>query len=225
MVKRGGAYMTRENAKAKVAQWLALIRSSVPTRTRLSLEPRRCALLVVDMLRYFAHPLGRAWLPASAAVLPNVVALLEAWRGLGAPVFFTRHCHEGPQDLGMLGRFFADYIRSGEPESEIVEELRPRPDEPVVRKTTYDAFHATPLEALVRQAGASQVLVCGVLTHMCCETTARAAFVRGFEVYAAADAMASHSEQTHVGSLLNQADSVAVVLSTAEVLAACRKSA
>ena len=88
----------------------------------------------------------------------------------------------------------------------------------MVRKTTYDAFLNTELEDILGSAGVDQVLVTGVLTHMCCETTARSAFCRGFEVYVAADATASSREELHLGSLVSMADSVAVIVGSEEVL-------
>jgi nicotinamidase-related amidase len=136
-------------------------------------------------------------------------------------VVFTRHGHLGPQDLGMLGRFFSDYIRADEPEAAIVDALAPRPGEDVFRKTTYDAFLGTGLEEVLRGAGVTQVLVTGVLTHMCVETTSRSAFCRGFEVYVPVDAVASSDEEHHLASLLNMADAVAIVTSVEEVRARC----
>lgn len=199
------------------------MRSQVRSRPNLVLHPDECALLVVDMINYFAHPQGRAYLPASDIPTANISLLLATWRRRRAPVFFTRHCHEGSHDLGMLGRFFSDYIRAGHPESEIIPSLAPQTGETTIRKTTYDAFFDTNLTEALREAGAGQVLITGVLTHMCCETTARAAFVRGFEVYVPADACASSCERLHVGSLLSMADSVAVIMSTEEVLEQCAK--
>ena len=73
--------------------------------------------------------------------------------------------------------------------------------------------------------GIEQVVVTGVLTHMCCETTARSAFCRGFEVYVGADATASSSEERHLQSLLAMADSVAVILGSEEILERCERSA
>ena len=221
MVRRSEGYATSATLERKAGRWLRDVRSAVAPRPRLALDPRRCALLVVDMLRYFADPAGRCFLPAAAAIVPNVSSLIAAWRRIGAPVLYTRHCHAGPHDLGMLGRFFSDYIRQGEPDSEIVAALAPARGEPVVRKTTYDAFLGTRLESLLRRRKAAQILICGVLTHMCCETTARAAFCRGFEVYVPVDAVASSDEEHHLASLLNMADAVAIVTSVEEVRARC----
>jgi nicotinamidase-related amidase len=211
-------YLNEANLDDRARVWLEAVRSQVPSRPHLRPDPGRAALLVVDMLRYFADPAGRCYLPAAAAVIPRIATLLHAFRDAGHPVVFTRHGHRGPGDLGMLGKFFSDYIREDEPDSSIVSALEPTPDEPVLRKTTYDAFLGTPLEETLYERGIEQVIISGVLTHMCCETTARAAFCRGFEVYVPVDAVASSSEERHLGSLMSMADAVAVVTSTAEVL-------
>ncbi|MBN1426437.1 cysteine hydrolase [Candidatus Fermentibacteria bacterium] len=215
---RTASYMDETDRGAQAGQWLAAIRARVAPRPHLVLDPDRCALLIIDMLAYFVHPAGRCFLPAGRAIVPRVEALLECWRNRRGMVAFTRHGHRGPHDLGMLGRFFSDYIRADEPEAAIVDELAPLPGEYVFRKTTYDAFLGTGLEDALRQAGVTQVLVTGVLTHMCVETTARSAFCRGFEVYVPVDATASREEAHHMGSLLNMADAVAVMTSVEEVL-------
>jgi nicotinamidase-related amidase len=188
-------------------------------RPHLSLVPRKCALLVVDAIRCFLDPAGQAWLPAYEPVLPNIERLLECWRGFGGTVVFTRHCHRPDDDGGMLGRFYSSIIRCGDPGSDLV--FDPLPGEHVVRKTSYDSFYGTLLEPLLRESGVSQVLVSGVLTHLCCETTARSAFVRGFQVYAAVDAMASRSPELHAGSLLAMADGFGVMMSTETVAGIC----
>lgn len=222
---RTNAYISERDVDARAREWLERIRSSVALRPGLQLDPDRCALLVIDMLRYFVHPEGRCYLPAGGAITAPVARLLEAWRRRGGSVVFTRHAHEGPHDLGMLGRFFGDHIRADEPDSRIVEPLAPRGGEPVLRKTTYDAFHGTTLAETLRERGVTQVLITGVLTHMCCETTARAAFCRGFEVYVAADATASSREELHVGSLMSMADAVAIIVAAGEVIERCEASA
>lgn len=215
---RSEPYVTPENIDRMTAKWLAEVAATSRPRPWLRIDPPRCALIVTDMQRYFASSRGRAYLPATEAVIPGLAALLGRWRSLGAPVAFTRHCHGESDDLGMLGRFFTDHIRCGEEDSLIIPELSPAPGEPVVLKNTYDAFHGTDLEGLLRSRGASQVLVTGVLTQLCCETTAREAFVRGFEVYIAADATATGTEALHAGSLAGLASGVAVVTDVASIL-------
>jgi nicotinamidase-related amidase len=222
---RTAAYITASTAEAKTGEWLARVRDSVPSRPHLRLQPKKAALLVIDMLRYFAAPEGRCLLPAAPIAAGRIAALLAAWRSFGGTIVFTRHAHSGPDDLGMLGRFFDDYIHVGEPDSEIIDTLRPKPGETVLRKVTYDAFHGTSLQAVLEEQGSEQVVITGVLTHMCCETTARSAFCRGFEVYVGADVTASSSEERHLQSLLAMADSVAIILGSGEILERCEQSA
>ncbi len=218
---RTSFYIDGTDLDTLAGRWLDECRGKTAPRPGLELDTGRAALLVIDMVRYFVDPSGRCHLPAGTAIIDRIQSLVAAWRALARPVIFTRHCHEGEHDLGMLGRFFSDYIRAGEPDSEIVPALAPLQGERVFKKTTYDAFLGTDLEATLRKEGAEQVVVTGVLTHMCCETTARAAFCRGFEVYVPVDAMASSTEERHLGSLLAMADSVAVMHSTREVLERC----
>jgi bifunctional isochorismate lyase / aryl carrier protein len=220
---RTESYITDADREERVGSWLAKIRKETAPRPRLRLDPARCALLVVDANRYFADPAGACYLPAASAAVPRIAELLSAWRALGSTVAFTRHGHEGERDAGMLGRFFGGFLDARDPEAEIVERLAPLEDEPIVGKTTYDAFLSTPLESILRDREIEQVLIGGVLTHMCCETTARSAFCRGFEVYVAADATASRNEELHVSSLRSMADAVAVVLSVDEVLESCAR--
>jgi bifunctional isochorismate lyase/aryl carrier protein len=221
MVKRAGAYVTPATLPTRAEAWLAEVRAAVRPRPHLVVDPRRCALLVVDLVRYFAHPDGDAWLPAVEAILPNVLRLTEAWRRAGGLTVYTRHGHDGPHDLGMLGLFYSDYIEWETPAAQLVDVLTPGTGDLVLRKRTYDAFHGTDLEQELRSRGIDQVLVAGVLTHMCCATTARSAFVRGFETYLAVDATASSTEEFHRAALLTLADSVAILHSTDEVLARC----
>ena len=218
---RTAGYVTPATVAARGSEWLQTVRAQVAPRPHLELDPARCALLVIDMLHYFADPAGRGFLPATPAIVPNIAALHNAWHALGATVIYTQHCHTGPSDLGMLGKFFADHIRAGRPEAEIIAPLAPESDEVVLRKTTYDAFIGTRLEEILTARGVMQVCITGVLTHMCCETTARAAFCRGFEVYVAADATATTSEPRHVNSLQSMADCVAIVMGTPEILELC----
>jgi nicotinamidase-related amidase len=218
---RSAGYVTESNLDRHTEAWLEEIRDQVPPRPQLVLDPDRSALLVIDMNCYFASAKGRCFLPAAAAITPRIATLLAAWRARGGTVVFTRHGHEPGSDLGTMGKFWDDHIRADEPDAEIIAELKPGQRDLVIPKTTYDAFVGTSLEERLRERLCDQVLVTGVLTHMCCETTARAAFCRGFEVYVAADGTATSSEQLHLSSLLAMADSVAVVLSAAEVLERC----
>jgi isochorismate hydrolase len=218
MVKRNDSYFTLDNSAEKAAAWLRELRGAVRSRPNLTLDPERAALLIIDMVNYFAAPAGRAYLPASEAAQLQLARLLPVWRRAGGTVVFTRHGHDGPHDTGMLGQFFSDYIRWESSASEIVAGLEPSDGDLVIRKRTYDAFHETELEGQLRARGITQVLIGGVLTHMCCATTARSAFVRGLATHLLVDGMATSTERLHLAALHTLADSVAIVHGTSEVI-------
>ncbi len=218
------SFLTLDNIDDKLSEWLTLIERYTHPRTHLILKPEKCALLVVDMLYYFADPGGRVYLPSTRAIIPRIAMLLKHWRMIGGTVVFTRHCHMNAEDLGMLGRFFSDYIRCGKKESEIITELSHLPGEKIFQKNTYDAFYNTELDEFLTSRSVEQVLVTGVLTQMCCETTARSAFVRGYEVYIPADALTTSSEELHIGSLQNLASGFAVITDTSSICSTdCKK--
>ncbi|KAL8105661.1 hypothetical protein AgCh_029458 [Apium graveolens] len=96
-----------------------------------------------------------------------------------------------------------DLVIDGTPEAEIMPEMGRRDGEMVVEKDTYSAFRGTRLEERLREMGVEEVIVTGVMTNLCCETTAREAFVRGFRVFFSTDATATSSEELHEATLKN----------------------
>lgn len=186
------------------------------SRHRLPLIPERSALLILDMQRYFLEPSSHAHVPSAEAIVPRLVNLAGAYRSRGLPIILTRHANPDGDD-GMMPRWWRDVIRPQSPLSEIIPECGAFG--PIVEKREYDAFHGTALDAELRQRKVRQVIITGVMTHLCCETTARSAFVRGFEVFFPVDGTASYTEDFHRASLLNLAHGFAVPMLVSEILA------
>ena len=173
------------------------------------------ALLVIDMQRYFTEKGGHAYLPATEDIMPRLQRLIAGFRKHGAPVVFTRHSHKKGEE-GVLGIWWHDTIREGSEGSEI----DPRLDVgscPVIRKTRYSAFFGTGLERILWTSGVRTVVISGVMTHLCCDTTARDAFVRDFQVVFLMDATATSDEELHVSALRGLADGFAEVLTCTEL--------
>ncbi len=190
-------------------------------RRGLPFTPTHSALLVLDMQSYFLDPASHAYIPSAAAILPGIKALIQAYRSQHLPVIFTRHANT-LQDAGMMSVWWRDRITLDNPLSQIAPELDVA-DSPVILKTQYDAFYNTALEAMLRQAGVVRVLVSGVMAHLCCETTARSAFGRDFEVFFLVDGTATYNPGFHQASLLNLAHGFASLLLVSEALAACER--
>ena len=179
-------------------------------RARLP-DRRRAALLVIDMQEYFR--------PLVADILPRLARLAGVCRAAEVPVLLTQHGHvDAATDGGMLAEWWSDLILRGSPEAEILPELAPT--EPVIAKNRYSAFHGTDLDARLRNAGVAELIVGGVMTNLCCETTARDAFVRDYRVFFLTDGTAAACEEHHEASLTNLAYGFAHLVGCEQVAAA-----
>ena len=208
-------YFTPETITTAASELRNRVASFLRVRTR-AFQPETSALLALDLQRYFFTPQSHAFIPSAPAILPGIRELIDAYRAIGLPVCFTRHLNTA-EDAGMMAPWWRELITSENPLSEILVELEPA--EPVIAKSQYDAFYRTNLEDLLRQACVRQVLICGVMAHLCCETTARSAFMRGFEVFFLVDGTATYNEQLHFASLLSLSHGFATPLLAGEVLA------
>lgn len=199
---------------------LRTLRDRFPSRD-IPYVPAQSALLIVDMQRYFLDESSHAYIPAADAILPGIKKLIETYSRNSLPVIFTRHINTA-QNAKVMARWWADLIEEDDPLSEITHELD-TPTGTVVTKTQYDAFYDTPLEKLLKKRDVSQVVVCGVMTQLCCETTARSAFVRGFEVFFPVDGSATYDEEFHKATLLNLSYGFATPVLIEELLSSLKK--
>ena len=175
------------------------------------LLPAKCALLIIDMQRDFLEPggfgemLGNDVSQLRGAIEPNK-QLLAAWRGAGLVVLHTREGHRpdlsdlppakkvrghGAKTIGDPGPMGRILIR-GEPGQDIIPELYPLPSEPVIDKPGKGAFFATDLHAILQNLGITQLIVTGVTTEVCVNTTVREANDRGFECLVPEDCVGSY---------------------------------
>jgi nicotinamidase-related amidase len=175
------------------------------------LDLDRAALVIIDMQRDFLEPGGfGAALGNDVSLLRRAVEptrrVLAAARAAGMLVIHTREGHRpdladlppakrargrlksGIGDPGPMGRILV----RGEPGHDIVPELAPLAGEPVVDKPGKGAFHATDLDAMLRNRGIRQLVVCGVTTEVCVNTTVREANDRGYECLVIEDCVASY---------------------------------
>ncbi len=173
-------------------------------------DPDKTALLVIDMQHYFDD--------IASAIQHNIQSIIQACRQAGAKIAFTRHGHLDPvRDGGMLAKWWGDLIIYGTDEWELIEVLCPTADELIIDKMRYSAFLDTNLDQWLKQNGIENLIITGVLTNCCCETTAREAFVRDYRVFFVADATATVTDELHLASLKNLAFGFAHIVGTAEL--------
>jgi nicotinamidase-related amidase len=186
----------------------------------LSVELDRAALLIIDMQRDFLEPggfgaaLGNDVSRLQAAVGPSRQVLGAARRG-GMLIIHTREGHrpdlsDAPRHkvergdpanrIGARGPMGRILVR-GEPGHDIIPELYPLKDEPVIDKPGKGAFYQTDLELMLRNRGIDTLFVCGVTTEVCVNTTVREANDRGFRCVVLSDCCASYFPQFHEAGL------------------------
>jgi nicotinamidase-related amidase len=203
-------YVTVDNIESKVLAWLEQIRPY--NQHEMQMNVAASALLVIDMQRFFLDATSPTYTCGGVAILPTVRRLMDSFRRAGRPVIFTRHVHHpGDLDSGIMGWWWEGKCLEGSPESEIHPDLAPMPGEKVVFKHRYSAFYNTDLETVLRCLKVEDIVVSGIMTNMCCESTARDAYYRDYRVFFPADGTGSINEEMHLASLLNLAFGFAYV--------------
>jgi nicotinamidase-related amidase len=183
-------------------------------------DPRSAALVIIDMQRDFvdAGGFGEA-LGNDVSLLRKAIAptkrVLDAARQRGLLVIHTREGHRpdlsdlpenkklrgrletGIGDKGPMGRILV----RGEYGHDIIDELKPAAGEPVVDKPGKGAFYATDLDSMLHNKGIRQLVVCGVTTEVCVNTTVREANDRGYDCLVLEDCVGSYFPEFQVAAL------------------------
>jgi len=159
------------------------------------------ALLIVDVQEAFDEPRWGQRNNRNAEA--NIARLLEAWRRAGRPVFHVRH----------LNFASGSSFHPNAPGSRIKALVRPRDGEPVIEKTVNSAFIGTDLEERLRREGIGAVVITGLTTNHCVETTTRMAGNLGFDTYLVSDATATFDRVGPDGVLHKAEDIQAMTLS------------
>lgn len=208
-------YVTGATLAEKAAQWIAEVE---PYNRNREISMGQVALIIVDMQNYFLNPSSTAHIPAAEVILPNIVRLISWARHRSIPVIYTRHAHERSAVNDPMLQFWRDLCYEGTPESELTQALSPAPNEVTLTKSAYSAFRGTDLDDRLRTAGIEEIIIGGVMTNLCCETTARDAFQNGYGVHIPSDATAATTEALHLGSLRALAYGFATITQVTEII-------
>ena len=178
------------------------------------------ALIIIDMQRDFIEPGGFGETLGNdvsllSAIVPQCKNVLNAWRKAGGVVVHTREAHRPDLsdcppakisrgnaklrigDVGPMGRILV----AGEPGNQIIPELSPLADELVIDKPGKGAFYATSLHEQLQQRGISHLIVMGVTTEVCVQTTLREANDRGYDCLLLEDCTESYFPEFKVATL------------------------
>ncbi len=201
-------------------------RPSVSGRDFFTVHPRRSALIVIDMQNAFVAEGGPLETPEARAMIPRLERLIEFARENKIPIVWTQSDHRPPYGGVMLRKFpvIANdrILWQGEPSFDMYPHmLQPRPGkcEYVIAKHKFDAFFETDLDAILRYHEVNTVIITGTATNVCCESTARAAYMRDYLVAFPHDTNATFDEAMHQATLKNIDLFFGRVMSTEELIA------
>lgn len=216
--------------------------SAAPYDYALPADLSRLALVIIDMQRDFLEPggFGEALgndVSRLQAIVPPLKQLLDRFRALQLPIVHTLECHQPDLadcptskrdrgqaalrigEVGPMGRI----LIQGEPGNAIITALAPQPGEIVIHKPGKGAFYATPLADLLQAGGITHLLITGVTTEVCVQTTMREANDRGYECLLVEDCTESYFpefKQATIEMMRAQGGIVGWTSSSAAVLAA-----
>jgi len=214
-----------------------LVAPALRRRGRLAvfdrLVPARSALLVIDMQRAWTDPAGPLHIPGTAALIGRINRLAAALRAAGGWVVWVQHTSAPPGAPEHWGLYYENFLSparraaslamfaAGAPLHALDPRLDIRPADARLPKFRFSAFMRNPAdpEAMLRARGIDTLVIAGVATDLCCESTAREAMLRDFRVFMPHDAVDAASRAAHLAALGSVLQVFADVRPTAEVLA------
>ena len=196
---------------------------------QIELELAATSFVVIDMQNDYCSPGGdfdQRGIPIGPAqgVLPNIRRLRDAARSRGLFVLYTAMVFDEFTYEDRHHKIVPERMRDrklclrGTWGAAVMDELAPGSGELVIEKCRYSAFYNTNLEVLLRNRGITTLILVGVVTNVCVESTARDAWNRDFDVIVVSDATAGYAEDLHEAALKNVAYHCGAVCSTEEVL-------
>lgn len=212
----------------------------------LAIDPATTALVIIDMQEFFVNPhspfaryinrrapgYGDYYLARSRELVePNLKRILDRFRDSAGRVIFTTVASEfaDGQDLSPTFRWMNAEAKEqigdvvfpprDDPWARVVDGLAPLEGEAVINKTTFGGFASTGLDGALRNLGIDTLVIGGVVTNRCVETTARDATDRGYRVILVDDGTATYSQELQDMTMLSLMVSYGFVRSTDEVLA------
>ncbi|WP_164021048.1 isochorismatase family protein [Pyxidicoccus trucidator] len=181
-------------------------------------EPRRSALLIHDMQRYFINAFTAGESPVSELVA-NIQRLRQHCAALDIPIVYSAQPGgQTPEQRGLLQDFWGPGINAGPEQKQIIDALTPGEGDILLTKWRYSAFRKTELHELMRERGRDQLLICGIYAHIGCLQTASDAFMSDVRPFLVADALGDFSLAHHQLALSYAAQLCAVTLTTQQAI-------
>lgn len=174
-----------------------ILKEIEPYRDRMGrINSKRAALLVIDMQTRFYE--------IAEPILGDVLQVIQLCRRIGIPIIFTQHGHSDQEsDGGFHRQWWGQLIMEGTEEWKFIPEMEIESDDIILSKNRYSAFFKTNLDEELQARGIRDIIISGIMTNLCCETTARDAFMRDYRVFFLIDGTSTREEELHLATLKN----------------------
>ena len=205
----GGHYCGDHGMKLDLEK---ILRELEPYRERKArIDLKHAGLLVIDMQNYFRRIIQ--------PVLGNILRVIQSCRQGNVAVVFTQHGHaKQASDGGALGEWWGELIIDGTEDWKFIPEMTIDAKDKVVSKKRYSSFFETDLDTTLQSRGIKDLIISGVMTNLCCETTARDAFMRDYRVFFLIDGTATGRSELHLATLKNLGFGFAYLLTCDELV-------
>jgi len=211
-------YFTIENRAAKTAEWKEILSEYYTKKKKFQFDFESTALFVIDMQEYFLSSSSHAYLPAAEAIIEPVKKLQQAFQEKSSIIYFTQYgLHPDVSDTNMMKRWWKGSLTTDDPLYAISSKFD-LTDVSIQEKDTYDAFACSNLALVLNKLGYDKIVITGVTTHLCCDSTARNAFDYGLEVYMVIDCMATYTEELHLNTLKAASHGYGIPITSDEIL-------
>lgn len=189
-----------------------ILRELKPYRSRQAVpDPEYSCLLAIDLQNYFK----RIVLP----ILKNLLFVLQTCRKRNLPIIFTQHGHRDPSKDGReLSRWWGELILEGTKDWEFLPEIKVESKDIIIPKKHYSAFFETNMDQILKTRGIRDLIISGVMTNLCCETTARDGFMRDYRVFFLIDVTATGRIDLHLSTLKNLGFGFAYLITCEELI-------
>ncbi len=158
---------------------------------RVQLPSKATAVIVIDMQNDFVNSKGKLFVPTAPKTIDPIKRLLSRARSKNVRIFYTQDTHyEGDPEYEIWG----EHVKYGTWGWEIVDELKPQPNDVVIQKTRYDGFYGTPLDDLLRIYNIKNLVIVGTVANICVLHTAASAALRWYKVIIPIDGISALTE-------------------------------
>ncbi|HUU77916.1 MAG TPA: isochorismatase family cysteine hydrolase [candidate division Zixibacteria bacterium] len=211
-------YFTELNKESKIAEWKEILSRYYSKKRNFKFDIINSALLIIDMQEYFLNPKSHAFLPAARTIIEPIKKIQDFFKKNNRPNFFIQYGLDPELDKNnIMNKWWNDSLSIIDPLYKISPEFEVD-KENIIVKNTYDAFSGTNLANILAKSGSTSIMITGVATHLCCETTARNAFNLNFEVFLPIDCIATYTEELHLNSLKAASHGFGIPITSNEIL-------